>query len=116
MQVSKFITTALLLVSLLPWCGLTTAAAAAGAMSDADANLEVVAVNGTPLTEAMLDVPPKKKRTAVLHLAQCSAYAPQTATEQPFLSGIEGLQLSFGVTLLIPQGAQAPPITPPRSV
>ncbi len=117
MHFVKSIMTALVLVSFLPWCGISVASAAtANVESDAQVLNETVLESEAGATDATFTAPSKKKRLAVFQQVRCSADAPVLSGIDQFLSVPKNVQTVFSNPRLIQRCAQAPPTSPPRSV
>lgn len=117
MHFLKTITTVILLISILPLCGLAAASAAA---RDVDGNIyfsdETATLQQADGAETGVTTPAKNKRIAILQPAQCGANALLVSdTDAPLFSS-RNVQLLFGSKNFILRSAQAPPTSPPRSV
>jgi len=119
MQPLKKILTALLLISILPWCSLA-AASAATSDSDREGNAyfsdDAARAQRADPVETNLTAPRKSKPIAVLQQYQCGANAPLLSEADHSLFSSGTVHWVLENPNFTPHGAQAPPTSPPRSV
>jgi hypothetical protein len=117
MHTLKTILTALLLISILPWCNLAAASALPTDIDgDAYFSQEANIIQEADVAEASFITPLKNKRIAAFQQAQCGANAPFLSGTDHLILSSRNVQLVFGDRNFVPRCAQAPPTSPPRSV
>lgn len=117
MHILKTIMAALLLVSILPLCGLATAWEVTGNI-DGDVFVldEAPNMQESDVSETTFDTPLKSKRVAVLQQAHCGVNAPFPSETDHLLFSSGNVEWVLGNPNFTPRCAQAPPTSPPRSV
>jgi len=116
-QILKNIMTALLLISISPWCSLAAASAATGDINgNAYFSDEAAIGQKSDVAETNFTAPLKSKRIAVLQQAQCGANAPLLSGTGEIFFSSGNVQWVLGNPNFTPRCAQAPPTSPPRSV
>lgn len=117
MHLIRSLLTAFVLVSLLPWCGITAASAQPADVVNVMEDLQGTdGVNAAHVGDASISAPPKTKRLAVLQQMRCSADAPVVSGIDRNPVAPKDLQLPAGNPRLIQRCAPAPPTSPPRHV
>lgn len=113
----KSLIAAFVLVSLLPWFGITAASAATNDVVSVVQGLnEIVGLDVRNATDPSFSGPTKMKRLAVLQSAQCGADAPMVSGIHQELAVPRDSQPFVNNPRLIQLCARAPPTSPPRLV